>query len=356
MTATTETNAARARVIALYLPQFHPIPENDEWWGPGFTEWTNVGAARPLFRGHRQPVVPGALGYYDLRVPEVREAQAELAADAGIEGFCYWHYSFGNGRRLLERPFDEVLASGRPDFGFCVGWANQSWTGIWHGAPDRVLIDQQYPGRDDATAHFDSLLTAFEDERYLRVDDKPIVYVQSPALIPPELGWAELWRERADFHGLPGLYLVGERPGRPTDRGGFDAWVDPVSPHFPPRRRARRGPRRATYRDVVESYARRDRDGPSHPMILTGWDNTPRSGRDGVVLTGRTPEQFRTHARQSIDEVSTLPPSRRLVFLKSWNEWAEGNQLEPDRADGSVYLHELRSELAPSSPAREGSS
>ena len=163
----------KARLIAFYLPQFHPIPENDEWWGKGFTEWTNVAKARPLFRGHHQPLVPADLGFYDLRVPETREAQASLAREYGIEAFCYYHYWFA-GKRILERPFDEVLASGQPDFPFCLCWANQSWTGVWHGAPNKVLIEQTYPGQDDHRRHFEYLLPAFADRRYLRVEGKPV--------------------------------------------------------------------------------------------------------------------------------------------------------------------------------------
>src|SRR3954453_14122667 len=147
-----------ARVIAFHLPQFHPIAENDEWWGRGFTEWTNVAKAQPLFRGHEQPRLPADLGFYDLRVPETRKHQAALARAAGIEGFCYWHYWFGNGRRILERPFAEVLEAGEPDFPFCLAWANQSWTGIWHGNPKSVLMHQEYPGREDEAAHFELCL------------------------------------------------------------------------------------------------------------------------------------------------------------------------------------------------------
>jgi lipopolysaccharide biosynthesis protein len=162
----------RARAIALYLPQFHPIPENDEWWGPGFTEWTNVTRARPLFRGHVQPHLPADLGFYDLRLAEVRDAQAELARAHGIEAFCYWHYWFGDGRRILERPFQEVLDSGAPAIKFCLGWANESWTGIWHNAQDRVLVEQRYPGKEDTDAHFTALVPAFRDQRYLALPNR----------------------------------------------------------------------------------------------------------------------------------------------------------------------------------------
>ena len=158
----------KARLIALYLPQFHPIPENDEWWGKGFTEWTNVAKATPLFIGHQQPNLPADLGFYDLRLPEIRSAQAELARASGIVGFCYWHYWFGNGKRLLERPFNEVLRSGEPDFPFCLAWANQTWTGIWHGCADKVLMEQTYPGREDYIIHFYALLEAFRENELQR--------------------------------------------------------------------------------------------------------------------------------------------------------------------------------------------
>ena len=219
-----ETRAAR--LIAFYLPQFHPIPENDEWWGPGFTEWTNVAKAKPLYRGHYQPHLPAELGFYDLRVPETRQAQADLAREHGIEAFCYWHYWFA-GRRILERPFSEVLTSGEPDFPFCLGWANQTWTGIWHGNPDRILIEQTYPGVDDHVAHFDAMLPAFEDPRYFRVDGKPLFYVFKPRFIPELRKFADLWRQLARRAGLPGLYLVGEefRPWDPIE-WGFDAACD----------------------------------------------------------------------------------------------------------------------------------
>ncbi|MBQ4029820.1 MAG: glycoside hydrolase family 99-like domain-containing protein, partial [Prevotella sp.] len=172
----------KARVIAYYLPQFHPIPENDKYWGKGFTEWTNVAKARPLFRGHYQPRIPADLGFYDLRMPEVREAQAELAREAGIEGFCYWHYWFGHGKRLLERPFNEVVASGKPDFPFCLAWANHDWTTkTWEkGVKDGMIAEQLYLGKEDYRLHFNTLLPAFKDHRYIRIDGKPLFVIYDP--------------------------------------------------------------------------------------------------------------------------------------------------------------------------------
>ena len=166
------------KVIAYYLPQYYPFKENNEWWGEGFTEWTNVGRAKSLFRGHNQPKVPKDLGYYDLRVPEVREMQAKLAIEAGVTGFCYWHYWFGNSKQLLDMPIKELLKTGKPDFPFCLGWANESWKAkVWNindTSKDKLLIEQLYPGTDDIVAHFYSLLPAFKDKRYIRLENKPI--------------------------------------------------------------------------------------------------------------------------------------------------------------------------------------
>src|SRR5260370_41455353 len=172
----------QARLLAFYLRQFHPIRENDEWWGRGFTEWTNTAKAKPLFRGHYQPHVPADLGFYDLRVPETRQAQADMAAAYGIEGFCYYHYWFA-GKRILERPFNEVLKSGQPKLPFCLCWANHTWTGIWLGEPNRILIEQTYPGEHDHRAHFDALLPAFTDPRYVTMHDKPIFVIFRPTEI-----------------------------------------------------------------------------------------------------------------------------------------------------------------------------
>ena len=206
----------KARVIAFYLPQFHPTPENDEWWGKGFTEWTNVTKAKPLFPGHYQPRLPADLGFYDLRVPETRAAQADLARHAGVEGFCYWHYWFA-GRRILDLPFREVLESGKPDYPFCLAWANDSWTSHWYGADRRMLVEQTYPGPDDYERHFLALLPAFQDRRYIRVHDKPVFTIFRPMKIPDTQEFIAQWQSLAKQNGLKGIHFVAHLFDKETD-------------------------------------------------------------------------------------------------------------------------------------------
>ena len=343
-------------VVAHYLPQYHPIRENDEWWGKGFTEWTNVAKAQPLFRGHDQPHLPADLGFYDLRVPEVREAQAALARRYGVTAFCYWQYWFG-GRRLLERPFDEVLASGRPDLPFCLAWANQTWSGIWHGAPDRILVEQTYPPGDDE-AHFAAVLPAFRDERYLRIDGRPVLFVYKPSELPEPARWVGRWKHLAEDAGLGGLYLVaglGETEYATHAEDGFDAGVWYQFPFGTDRgvevrdRVARagyfRGPRRYPTTEHLPPLPG-DVTGPLFPCVYPNWDNTPRSGRGGVLATGSTPARFATHVRDALAVARRLPAGEQMVVVKSWNEWAEGNYLEPDadtgHARGDALARELR--------------
>jgi len=360
MTSSNQPVTPRARVIAFYLPQFHPIPENDSWWGAGFTEWTNVVSAQPLFRGHVQPHLPADLGFYDLRLPDVRVDQAMLAQRHGIEGFCYWHYWFG-GRRILERPFEEVLASGSPGFPFMLGWANQSWSGIWHGDPDRTLIEQPYPGIADHEAHFKYLLRAFKDERYIRVDGKPAFYIYRPREIPDPLEMIHLWRRMAREAGLPGLYLLAEDMLVDRRRGpieGFDATVQVNLPRIRPPARLHRLKTRLRKGLVVYDYDRwlaqfvtdEVRQLDVHPCVIPNWDNTARSGRRGMVLAGSTSESFRLQVRRACEAIEEKPRDRRFIFIKSWNEWAEGNYLEPDREHGKSYLEALAAETLTGSP------
>lgn len=339
----------KLRLIAFYLPQYHPIPENDQWWGNGFTEWTNVTKAKPLYKGHTQPKLPSDLGFYDLRVPEVRELQAELARSHGIGGFCYWHYWFGNGKMLLERPFEEVLKSGKPDFPFCLGWANHSWTGVWDADPNRKLIEQAYPGMKDHEVHFYYWLKAFSDNRYIKVEKKPLLVLFRPYEIPECRAVIDLWRNLAIKEGLDGLFIVGLDVDKPSEFG-----LDASSYNYhrrvanlKPKKHIERIYRRLTGQ-MVNVYTYKEAmpfflDGTESeldriPTIVTNWDNTPRMGKRGVVIEHTDPEFFRTHVQQCFDLVKEKPDERKIIFVKSWNEWAEGNYLEPDQIHGKALL------------------
>ncbi|MES2979196.1 MAG: glycoside hydrolase family 99-like domain-containing protein [Pseudomonadota bacterium] len=351
----------KTRVIAFYLPQFHPIPENDAWWGKGFTEWSNVARSRPLFEGHEQPRLPADLGFYDLRLSDVRAAQANMARSAGVEGFCYWHYWFG-GKRLLERPFNEVLDSGEPDFPFCLGWANESWTGVWNNEPRRMLMEQTYPGEADDRAHFEYLLKAFRDRRYITVDGKPLLFIYKPLNLPDPKRRLDRWREWAHQAGLPGLHIVGNNQLDFDDAAalGLDAAVvstlGVVNTKNALLNKTRwllwglskkldlGGPRTVRYSDAIELLIPDlSKFGfEAYPCAYPNWDHTPRSGRKGLVLTGSTPELFEQHMQLAVNAVSQRNDEHRIVFLKSWNEWAEGNYMEPDTRWGHAYLDALR--------------
>lgn len=327
------------RAIAVYLPQFHPIPENDRWWGKGFTEWRNVAAAQPLFDGHYQPHVPAHLGFYDLRLAETRDAQAELAQRHLIEGFCYWHYWF-EGTRLLGRPFDEVLESGRPDFPFCLAWANETWSRRWLGEDRDVLLAQTYSAKDDAR-HARWLTRAFADPRYIRVGNRPLFAIYRPFDLPDPARTIDTIKETSVAAGLAEPYVVAMNAHSPhldAREVGFDANV-----RFEPQLAAMgyaNSDGLLVY-DYRESRARmRELSAhiDAHPMIFAGWDNTPRRGRDGVVFTGATPEVFAAGLADAVSETQGRAAEERLVFINAWNEWAEGNHLEPDRRYGLAYL------------------
>jgi len=345
------------RVIAFYLPQFHPIPENDEWWGAGFTEWTNVGKAKKLFHGHYQPRVPADLGYYDLRLPETREAQAKMATEAGIEGFCYWHYWFGNGKRLLERPFNEVLESGKPDFPFCLAWANESWKGFDHGLINRkVLIEQLYLGVDDYSKHFYEVLPAFKDKRYITVEGKPLFMIYKPLGSIEVPVFIKTWRKLARENNLEGIYFIGQADSRTYEKitqMGFDSINTIRTSEFMLRknifqrvsygvyRRIFRRPYISSYKKASEYFFDKQIDKRENiiPTIFAGWDHTPRSGWHGLVLKNFTPILFKKHSREVIYNCNKNP---NIVFLKSWNEWAEGNYIEPDLKWGNCFLNVLK--------------
>ncbi len=374
----------KARIIALYLPQFHPIPENDKWWGSGFTEWTNVVKARPLFKGHNQPRVPTELGYYDLRDPEVRERQAQLAKDAGVEAFCYYHYWFG-GRQLLERPFNEVLASHKPDFPFCLCWANHTWSNkTWqHGSlmkKDTVLMEQTYPGEEDDVAHFYTLLPAFKDKRYVKVDGKLLFSVYSVFDFPHVERFLARWRRLAEENGLPGFHIVGICPSKYTYALADDGSRKRVLPNlkssedlfnrvlsygfdavnsFGKRRGellydgklryytklmlrkcglAKGGMRYDYSRTVRNFFAPEDAWENVYPTVIPQWDRTPRVASMDGIYVNVNPEKFEKHIKQAIDIVKHKADEHKIIFLKSWNEWGEGNYVEPDTAFGHGLL------------------
>lgn len=358
----------KARVIAFYLPQFHPIPENDKWWGKGFTEWTVVAKAKPLFKGHNQPKIPGELGFYDLRVPETREAQAELAREAGIEGFCYWHYWFGGKKRLLERPFNEVLESGKPDFPFCLGWANHSWyQKLWdtNGKGDKLLIEQQYLGIDDYINHFyEALLPAFKDKRYIQVDGKPLFVIYSLRNKVEIKLIIKTWRDLAIQNGLKGIFFVAVK-GKETKQEildlGFDAMYQLnsyLNVHINQGVFKRgllklkikffKGPRRYSFKDMTDNmYNDSNYEKEIIPILVPRWDHTPRSGNSGIVITGSKPELFAKQVRKALKFIQNKEDEHKLLFLVSWNEWGEGNYIEPDLKNGNSYLVALRNELVP---------
>jgi hypothetical protein len=345
------------KLVAFHLPQFHPIPENDQWWEPGFTEWHNVARARALFWRHDQPKLPSELGYYDLRVPEVRERQAELASWAGVSAFCYYHYWFA-GKRLLERPVEAIRSVGRPVFPYCLCWANEDWTMHWVGKSDQVLMEQTYPGAADDEKHFRALLAHFEDPRYLRVRGWPLFVVFRPERLPAPPAFVDAWQSMARKAGLGGLTLVGiSSDSALTSVVGFDA----IAPYSlgeslrrfltPPRRvfhqlrhRFLGFPRWVVSYSKVMALSGNDHcDGHLRiPTVVPNWDNTPRLGRRGLVLQGATPERFADHFVSSASSLRARDGNEPLVFLKSWNEWAEGNYVEPDVRFGRGYLAAIR--------------
>jgi lipopolysaccharide biosynthesis protein len=350
------------RLVAFYLPQFHPIPENDEWWGRGFTEWTNVTQGRPTFPGHHQPHLPADLGFYDLRLPEARAAQAELAAAFGVHGFCWYHYWF-HGTRLLQRPFEEVLASGEPDFPFCLCWANEAWTRAWDGRSGDVLMAQRHSEEDDL-AHLRWLAGAFADPRHIRVDGKPLFLVYRARRLPDARRTVETWRQEASRLGIGELYLCrvesySDEHGDPADLG-FDAAVE-FQPDWrnlgAPRRqggawRAARALRLSSrgYAERVYDYdtvvdrmlARPPVEYRRFPCVMPSWDNTPRAKRERVVMHGASPDGYERWLRAVLSREEGEDP---LVFVNAWNEWAEGNHLEPDQRFGRGYLEATRRAL-----------
>lgn len=369
----------RIKPIAIHLPQFHPTPENDEWWGKGFTEWTNVAKAKPLFEGHYQPHLPSDLGFYDLRLEEARLAQEALAKQYGIHGFCYYHYWF-NGKRILNEPVDRKLKNQKEDLPFMLCWANENWTRRWDGQDQEVLMQQDYSAEDDI-AHLRHLIPYFKDSRYIKVNGKPVFIVYKPFLFPNPAETAKRWREVAAEHGLE-LYLChtvfGYAKGWDTLLEGFDAAID-----FEPF-----GVRRKNVFNEIESIRQNSIDltwparirrkikrtigmkaEPLHPVLnkldyefmtknikslkdfpfkmfpnlVPGWDNTSRrKNNPTLLLDNTTPELFEQWLVNLTTDFEPYSEDESFLFINAWNEWAEGNHLEPCVKWGTTYLEKIK--------------
>lgn len=367
-------NENLAKLIAVYLPQFHPFKENDEWWGKGFTEWTNVAKSIPKFSGHYQPHLPRDLGFYDLRLPEARERQVELAREYGIGGFCYYHYWF-NGKRLMERPITEVLASGKPDFPFCFCWANENWTRRWDGLESEILAEQRYSEEDDVN-HIRSLFSAFEDKRYIRVNGRPLFSVYRTGHMPNPERTAEIWREEAMRAGIGELYLCrfeawdGRRKVDPLSIG-FDASIE-----FAPDWAHTGGQAYSTwkadilrktgvlpsglaenrlydYRLMRRSMMAKEIAFPTFRCVTPGFDNSARRTKGAHIIRESSPDEYEAWLMEALSwTAENNPPERQLVFVNAWNEWAEGNHLEPDLRFGTQYLEATRRALVSSAKDR----
>lgn len=349
------------RPVAFYLPQFYPTPENDEWWEPGFTEWTNVAKAKPLFKGHYQPRIPRDLGFYDLRLPSVREKQTQMAREAGIEGFCYWHYWFGNGRRLLDQVFREVVETGKPDFPFCLCWANHSWKAkTWNpNVPDKMLMEQLYPGEEDYIAHFNAMLPAFKDKRYIRINGKLLFGVFDPLCFDAPQLFFDTWNRLAVENGLGGFYFFCLSQGHSEKHDywlslGYDNIVfDALNEAFDHpeddgmwkrlwkrfQRKFIGKPYTVDYNNYIKRTEKFLLSNPSViPCIDPDFDHSPRSGKEWIIVEGSTPEKWKELCQRTIRVISERADDTGLLFIKSWNEWGEGNYLEPDRKWGDGYL------------------
>lgn len=379
----------KARVIAFYLPQYHPVEVNDRYWGKGFTEWRNVAKAKPLFRGHYEPRIPADLGFYDLRIPDVREEQAALAMEAGVEGFCYWHYWFGNGKEVLEKPFDEVVRLGKPDFPFCLGWANHSWTTkTWtklkSNAEDSYIFKQEYPGEKDNIDHFYRLLPAFKDHRYITVDGRLLFLIFDLNGFENFKEFKTTWNRLAKENDLPEFFFVSHTSTVPAVtrenitelfrlddmaqdavRTAFGKGVDAVETlNLQYAELKTRGLlhkamgvfsrtklngafiEKYDYGKIVQNYQiALGSEENVFPEILVGNDRSPRAGRKAIVYYNATPENFYRGAKAAIDLVQEKDQQHRIIFLNSWNEWGEGSYMEPDIKYGKEFIRQLRRAL-----------
>ena len=345
------------RLIAIHLPQFHPFKENDEWWGKGFTEWTNVTKAKPRFRGHYQPHLPADTGFYDLRLPEARQMQADMAKEYGIYGFCYYHYWF-NGHRLMERPVNEILASGEPDFPFMLCWANENWARNWDGGFKDILMEQNY-SREDDIVHMTYLCKeVFPDKRYIKINGKPFFTIYKPELFPHMKETIETWRTVSKRFGFD-LYLgFMENPRinvKEVLSYGFDIAID-----FQPTNMGTFLQHKNTIKKIINKITKKPYslildygqyvdyqnsqsmpDYKQFPCVSPGWDNSCRRvNKPFIAFIKGTPQLFGKWLAKTLQKFKPYSKEENFVFINAWNEWAEGNHLEPDQKWGRAFLEE----------------
>lgn len=361
------------KVIAFYLPQFHCIPENNEWWGEGFTEWVNVKKATRLFDGHNQPRVPLGEQYYDLLSDEVKSWQVQMARKHGVTGFCFYHYWF-TGHKLLEKPVEQFLANKDLNIDFCLSWANETWTNAWVSSNNKILIEQKYGSKEDWLQHFTYLLQFFKDDRYIKEDNQPLLVIYKPDLIECRKEMMEYWNELAIKEGFDGIKFAYQHPSydysNAVDKANFDYkieyqpaysryWINDKRKSFISlnmknkiadflRNKLKLS---LTLRDEVELVSYSDvwneiisHKGNSKGSIIPGafvdWDNTPRRGKNGSVFTNANPEKFEFFFDKQVYNAIENYKSN-MIFIFAWNEWAEGGYLEPDEKYKNKYLESI---------------
>lgn len=345
------------KVLAFYLPQFHPIPENDKWYGKGFTEWTNVAKARPLFKGHVQPHIPSELGFYDLRNVDVMRKQAEMAKKYGVDGFCFWHYWFGNGKRLLETPFKLLVENKDIDISFSLAWANETWEKkLWDKSKNnQIIAKQEYPGIKDYEEHFYALLDAFKDPRYTRIDDKLFFVIYRPLDFPDVKEMLTLWRELAKKEKIDDFYFVAKdfdcRNKEEILNMGFDGIYNDtllnIHHHLSVPQKIKLKIQRDyfgmptifKYRDAIKYMVTKDDyDENIIPLVAPNWDHSPRSGKKSIILTDAKPKYFEKVFDDAYKSINRKKEKNKIILIRAWNEWGEGNYLEPDVEYGDGYL------------------
>lgn len=352
--------------LAFYLPQFHPIDENDKWWGKGFTEWTNVTKSKPKFNGHYQPHLPSHLGFYDLRLHETMVEQAEMAKRYGIHGFLFYHYWF-NGKRILNRPVDQWIEKKTPDFPFCLCWANENWTRRWDGLDEEVLLFQNYSNEDDLE-HIKFLIPIFSDKRYIKINGKPLIFIYRTELLKNPEKTAEIWRRECKKAGFPDVFLVrleSHSRGLTPANIGFDA-AGEFAPDWKQRgehlysnwfnyqlkklgiiSKEKLENRIYSYETLVENMLSKEK--PDYKLfrgVCPSWDNSARRKTDATIFLNSSPELYGKWLQKIIKQTIEIHSvEEQFILINAWNEWAEGCHLEPDQKYGLKYLEETKKAL-----------